>query len=111
MMECNLTQLFNKFEQYVLKYIELFKYKTISIVSELMSDILTSFAIIFLCLFCIFFLNVALALWIGDIVGKNYLGFLIVAGIYALTIILISSILPYFRKNVKNNLISYLTNL
>lgn len=110
-MESYITLLLHKVEQYGLANIELFKLKAIKIISDLMSDILTSFAIIFLCIFCIFFLNVALALWIGEIMGKNYLGFLIVAGIYGLTIILISSTLPFFRKNVKNNFISYLTNL
>ncbi len=92
-----------KFELYRLKAIEKIADTVSSVVSKLVP--ITIFILFFL------ILTIGVALWIGDLMGKAYLGFFVVALFYALA----GFLLFYFRDSwikspVKNSLINKMLN-
>jgi hypothetical protein len=86
--------LFERTESYVKISAEVFKLKIIKKVSEVVSDLTSSFVVIvFATLFFLIF-NIGVSLWLGELFGKMYLGFFTVAAFY-----LLSGILLYiFRR-------------
>lgn len=76
--------LFEKTESYVKVSAEVFKLKMINKVSDVISDLTASLVVIvFATLFFLVF-NIGVSLWIGELLGKMYLGFFAVAGFYML---------------------------
>jgi hypothetical protein len=80
--------------QYGKTSIELYRLKAIDKSADVVSSLVTKLAVIIF--FTLFFLvlNIGVALWLGDVLGKSYLGFFIVAGFYA-----ISGIVLYVFRN------------
>jgi hypothetical protein len=86
--------LFEKTKHYTQSSVELYKLKLIDKSADIISTLVARIAIaLFLVLF-ILMVNIGISLWIGDLLGKNYLGFLIVSGFYALV-----SLLIYLMRN------------
>lgn len=76
--------LFEKAEHYAKTSAELFKLKTIDKSADVISTLTARLAVVsFITLFFLI-LNIGIALWIGEMLGKTYYGFFIVAGFYAL---------------------------
>jgi len=72
-------------QAYAITSIQLFKLKATEKLAEMLSNLVSGFAIlIFLILFFVN-LNIGIALLIGDLLGKTWLGFVVVSGLYALT--------------------------
>ncbi len=99
-----------KIEAYVKTNLELVKLqavdKTADITSKLISRTLFFTAFSFFALF----INIGLSFWLGDLLGKNYYGFAIVAGFYLLlSIILMISHRSIIFK-IKNYFINQLLN-
>lgn len=74
--------LFKRVTEFSITYIELLKLKSIDkiikVISGMFPDfVFTAFLVIFL-----LFINLGLALWLGDLLGKIYLGFLLVGAFY-----------------------------
>ncbi len=84
-----LDSLFEKAEAYAKTNIDLFKLKTIDKSADIISKIVAKIAVIFVVLLIVLFLNIALSLWLGELVGKSYYGFLIVAGFYILAVLIL----------------------
>ncbi len=64
--------------------LELVKLKAIDKASETVSS-LVPFTIVAIIIFVfLLFLNLGLAFWLGEILGKTFLGFLVVAGFYCI---------------------------
>lgn len=74
--------LFDKTKDYVETRADLFKLKAIKKTAEVGSSLVSNVivGIVFSSFFI--FLNIALGLWLGDLTGRNYIGFFIVAGFY-----------------------------
>ncbi|MGV7105629.1 phage holin family protein [Flavobacterium sp. U410] len=89
-----LEELFDKVENYSKTSFTLYKLQLIDKSSSLLSIVLVYIAIIVFMLFFISFINIALALFIGQWIGDYYLGFLIVSVFY-----LIVGGLIYWNKN------------
>lgn len=85
--------LFEKTKDYVETRADLFKLKAIKKTAEVGSSLVSNIivAVVFSCFFI--FLNIALGLWLGDLTGKVYLGFFILAAFY-----LIVGLLIYFNR-------------
>lgn len=91
-MEDNTTLfgvLLEKIESLSKTTIDLIKLKAVEKLSKIASSVVygvlfTLFAFFFLMIF-----NMALAFWLGDLLGKTYLGFFVVAAFYVLLIILL----------------------
>jgi hypothetical protein len=74
--------LFERVTQYTLTYIELVKLKTINRVTEVASAVFPDVIVLSMLFIFALFANLGLAFWLGDLFGKVYLGFLLVAGFY-----------------------------
>ncbi len=106
-----IESLLEKAQIYAKTNIEIFKLQAIDKLTDIVSTIVAKLAIIVVALLIIFLVNIALSLWIGEMVGKSYYGFLIVAGFYVLIIVIMifnkSSIL---KRRVKHSVVSHLLN-
>ena len=60
--------------------------------------------------FFAFTLNIAIALWLGDMLGKSYYGFLIVAAVYALVAVILLIVHPIIKNRASNAIIRELFN-
>jgi hypothetical protein len=89
----SISLLFEKAVDYLETRIELFKLEAVSKLSEVISSVFSSLIVIVFLVLFVFMVNIGVALWIGDVLGKAYYGFFIVAGFY----ILIGFILYLFR--------------
>lgn len=103
--------LFERAEEYGKTSFELFKLKaldkTVDVVSTSASR---GIAILFLSMFIVI-LNIGVALWLGDILGKSYYGFFCVAGFYGIIgIILYFFMHKWIKKRVGDSIISQILN-
>lgn len=89
-----IESLVSQSKDYVDNRLELFKLKLIDKTTTVSSSIVSG--LIFFVVFFIFFvvLNIGIALLIGDLVGKSYLGFLIWAAFYAIV-----GLVLFFKRN------------
>ena len=84
-----LESLLQRTEDYARTSIELYKLKAIDKSANIGSSIGFRFTI-FITILCVFLIiNIGLALWIGEVMGKSYYGFFVIGGLYALLSILI----------------------
>ena len=102
----SVDSIMEKVEDYGKTRIDLVKLQALDQTSEVISSLASNMAIIYIIFVFIFVLNIGIALWLSELIGKLYYGFFIVAGFYA-----IGGIIVYtFRKewvkaNVKNMII------
>lgn len=87
------TSLFENAGSYIETRIDLLKLQAINKSSDVTSSLVSRIAILLILAFALFIFNIGLALWIGVLLGKTYLGFFVVAGFYALVALL----LHFFR--------------
>ena len=101
--------LFDRVKEYGKTSVELIKLKAIYRSSSFLSKFIFHLILSIFLFLGIFSLNIATALWVGDLLGKTYFGFLTVTGFYVLLVI----ILLLFRKKIKmkisNSIITSLT--
>ncbi len=83
-----LESLFEKAEDFGKTSIELIKLKILDKASEIVSSLIPFSVVFVLIASFMIFLNLGLAFWLGDILGKTYFGFFAVAAFYVLTGIL-----------------------
>jgi hypothetical protein len=105
------NNLLEKAESYGKTTLELIKLKTVDKVADGTSSLVAWFAVIVALILFFTALNIGIALLIGDMLGKSWLGFFVVAGFYAL----IALILYIFRnrwikKPVGETIINQLLN-
>lgn len=100
--------LIEKAEAYGKTSFELLKFKfldkTAAVSATLISRLLLG---IILSLFAIL-LNIAIALWLGELLGKNYYGFLIVAGFYGLCGMILLFLQPMIKARINISIIKLL---
>ena len=98
-----IESLFEKAEVYVQTNIDLFKLKTIDKSADVVSSLVSKIAFIFIFILIAFTLNIGLALWIGELIGKFYYGFFIIAALY----ILVGIVLFFFHENLIKKPVNY----
>jgi hypothetical protein len=103
--------LLEKIEDYTNTSLKIYKLKAIDRSSEITSSII-SYAIIGLCvLIVLVILNIALALWLGKIIGESYLGFLAVAALnMVIGFILYLLRHKFLKRPIVNSLIKKMYN-
>lgn len=91
-----IESLIEKGEQYGKTTIELLKLKTLDKSADVASNLVSWLIVgIFAVLFFLI-LNIGVALWIGEVLGKSYYGFFAVSGFY----LLLALIFGIFRKQL-----------
>ena len=99
--------LFEKAGDYSKISIELFKLQAIDKSAEVVSTLATRLVIVIVVALFIVSANIGLALWIGELLGKTYYGFFIVAGAYALIAALVYAFrYPWIKEPVSNTIIT-----
>ena len=102
--------LLEKVETYSKTSLELLKLKALAKTADVSSTLISRSLFILFVSFFAFTINIALALWIGDMLGKNYYGFLIVAGFYGIASVILLIVHPSIKTKVNNNIIKQLFN-
>ena len=77
-----LGNLQEKAENYVKTNIELIKLKTIEKSADIFASMASRITVILIFVFFVLILNIGLALWIGDMLGRSYYGFFVLAAFY-----------------------------
>jgi hypothetical protein len=104
-----LESLIDKATDYGKTSFELIKLKTLDKTSEVVSSLVPNVVVFILIAIFLLFLNLGIALFIGDLLGKGYLGFLIVSSFYIMAALIIHFLLhepikkaigDYFIKQV-----------
>ncbi len=86
--------LFDKASEYLETRVGLVKLKTIRKTSDAVSVMISKLIALLIAGAVLLMLSIALAFFLGEVLGKNYYGFLVVAGLYALI-----GLVYYFLKD------------
>jgi len=103
-------ELFEKTDSYIKTNVSLLKLKTVDKTGILVSSFSASLVLFSLCFLMVLFISIGAGIWMGQVLNNMTLGFMIVAGFYA---VLITIYLLFGKKMIKNavnnSVISHLT--
>lgn len=85
---------------------EVVKLKALEKTADMTSTVLSRVLLALVLSFFVLSFTIALALWLGDLLGKNYYGFLIVAGAYAVAAIIVTALHPQIKTRITNAIIT-----
>ena len=106
-----LETLLEKTEAYVKTNVDLFKLKAIDKSAEVVSSLAAKLIMVIVGSLIVIIANIGLALWIGDVMGKSYYGFFMVAFFYLVVLIIIYAFSKTLIKDrVSDSMISQLLN-
>ena len=91
-----IESLIEKGEQYGKTTLELLKLKTLDKSADVVSNLVSWLIVVIFAVLFFLILNIGIALWLGELLGKSYYGFFVVSGFYALLAI----INAVFRKQL-----------
>jgi hypothetical protein len=97
--------LFERAEAYTKTTYELSKLKLLETTNIVVTSVIARLSVIMMISMFSFVLSIAVALWLGDILGKSYYGFFIVAGFYFLAGIVLHFFLHSWVKKPISELI------
>ena len=100
--------LLERAEQYAKTSVELFKLRTLDKTAEVSSSIISRIVIYVLSILFVLTLTIAVALWLGEVLGHNYYGFIIVAAFYGILLVLSYFFHPWFKTRINNFIITEL---
>lgn len=80
--------------------LRLTKLKVLSKTSDVVSSSAALAVVIYFCLSFILFLGIGLAIWLGELLGKSFYGFFVVASLYGLIGIFIHLFLRKWLKKI-----------
>ena len=98
-----LESLLERATEYGKTSFELVKLKTIDKTTDVVSSMVPHSIVFVLIATFMLFLNLGVALWLGDVLGKTFYGFLVVAGFYILAGMVIHFFLHKRIKKVVGN--------
>lgn len=101
----NFEQLYNKAALYTKTSLELAKLKAIDKTSDIISSLAVIISISMIVAMFTLFLNIGIALWIGEILNNMSLGFLIISGFYVIVAIIVYVLRKSLIKEPIDNLI------
>ena len=78
----NISALFREAGDFLETKVQLFKLKSIDKASDAASSLISKLTVLVFVVFFVLLLSIGLALYLGETLGKSWLGFVIVAGIY-----------------------------
>jgi hypothetical protein len=101
----SIESLYERAEAYGKTTFELSKLKLLETTTIVTTTVIARLSVMLMISMFTFVLSIAIALWLGDILGKAYYGFLIVAGIYLLAGIVLHLFLHSWVKKPISELI------
>ncbi len=104
-----LESLLEKATEYGKTSFELFKLKAIDKITDIVSSLIPHSVVIVLIVSFLLFLNVGFALWFGELLGKTFYGFFVVAGFYILAGAIIHFFMhKWFKRRISNYFIRHM---
>ncbi len=101
-----LERIVQQAKQYGKSSIELFRLKAIDKTADVLSSLVSKLFVIVYFILVFVLLNIGAALWIGDVLGKLYYGFIVVALFYSVFgIILYASRHTWLKDPTRNYII------
>jgi ABC-type multidrug transport system permease subunit len=100
-----IESLFERAVEYGKTSFELAKLKIIDKITDLVSSLVPNSVVFILIMVFIVFLNLGLAFWLGEILGKTYYGFFIVAGFYGIAGVIVHFFMHKRLKKITGNYI------
>jgi len=100
--------LLNRVEDYGSTRIELTKLTAIDQGSSVMSLLISHIVVVLTACIFTLLLSTGVALWLGELLGTIYYGFLIVAAFYGVVIIVLLLVLTRIKAGIKNKIIAHL---
>ena len=101
----SIESLFEKAEAYGRTTYELSKLKLLETTNIVVTSLIARLSVILMASMFTFVLSIAIALWLGEVLGKSYYGFFIVAGFYLLAGIVLHFFLHKWVKKPISELI------
>ncbi len=98
-----IESLIEKGEQYGKTTLELLKLKTLDKSADVASNLVSWLIVIIFVVLFFLILNIGVALWLGELLGKSYYGFFAVSSIYALLALIFSIFRKQLIKDPLNN--------
>jgi len=83
--------------------IELVKLKALDKTSDVVSSVVSHYVVLIILSSFMLFLNLGIAFWLGEILGKIFYGFLIIAGFYLITGVIIYFLMYKWLKKLVCN--------
>lgn len=106
-----LESLFERVKSYTEISLELYKLKTLDKSKNVISTLVSRGIVVILFSVFIVTLNIGIALWLGDLLGKSYYGFFCIAGFYGIIGIIVYFLMHnYIKKRVSNSIITQVLN-
>jgi hypothetical protein len=102
--------LIERAEAYGKTSLELLKLKSLDKTSDVASTLMSRLLFAVIISFFLVAINIAAALWLGELLGKNYYGFLIVAAFYGILAIVIYFTHPGIKARINDFLIKQMFN-
>ena len=103
--------LLDKTKQYAQTSVELYRLKAIEKTADIISTLAARITISLFVVLFVLMVNIGISLWVGDALGKTYLGFLIVSGFYAIcAVIFYIARHRWIKTSVRNSIIEQALN-
>ena len=105
----SIETLFEKATDYSKTSLELIRLQAINSSALVVSSLASGFVLSIVVVFFITCLNIGLALWIGEMLGKTYYGFFVITGFYVLVAALVWAFRrPLIKEPVSHSIITKL---
>jgi hypothetical protein len=101
-----LEPLVDRIEQYGKTNLNLLKLKSIEKAADIASIFVSRTILIFVLSFFLLSINTAIALWVGDWLGKSYYGFFVIGFLYGLIGVILYLIHPSIKTRINNAIIT-----
>ncbi len=107
----HIETLFEKTKHYTQTSVELYKLKAVDKSADIISTLASRIAIAVFVILFMLTINIGISLWLGDILGKNYYGFLIVSAFYGIGAIVFYAMRNrWIKTSVRNSIIEQALN-
>ena len=100
-----IEQLYERSEAYAKTSIELAKLKALETTTRVVTTMIWRLSVIIMMSLCVLVLNIGIALWLGELLGKSYYGFFIVAAFYLVAGLILHFFLHHWIKKPVSDLI------
>jgi hypothetical protein len=105
----SMDPLLQKAEQFGKTSLELLKLKSANKLADMLSSLITSTALFTIILISLFTFSIALAYWLGDLIGKTAYGFCLVGALYALVAVILNACIPTIKSRLYKKFFSQFT--
>jgi fatty acid desaturase len=82
---------------------ELVRLKALDKTTDIISSVVPNSVVTILIAFFMLFVNLGLAIWLGELLGKMFYGFFVIAGFYIFTVIVIHFFMHNWIKKLIGN--------